>query len=100
MTAPLPLDKEAIAREVNFCHLAGLRQGPQHFLAAGRLLLQVQAALPRGEWLPWLDHLLLPSRRQVSRYLRLARAAARKPASPLDRLWGEINGAEQLELPF
>jgi hypothetical protein len=96
----LPLDKEALARSVNLAHRAGLRLGPEHFLAAGRLLLQAQAALPAADWLPWLDRFLLPSRRQVARYIRLARAAARDSASPLDQLWEAINGAEQLDLPF
>jgi hypothetical protein len=74
--------------------------GPEHFLAAGRLLLQAQAALPAADWLPWLDRFLLPNRSQVARYLRLARARAHDAATPLDQLWEAINGAEQLELPF
>ena len=56
-------------------------QANEHARQAGVLLLQQKAALPHGEWLPWLAANVSFSARTAARYMNTA-----APAPKLDRL--------------
>ena len=75
MTAlALPDLAQAIDREHQAAHQAA-RTALEHALECGRLLIQAKAAVPHGEWLPWLEANTSVSARQSQRYMRLAHAA-------------------------
>ncbi len=65
-----------LAREINEEHLAvneAVRDSMRHAYMAGKLLLEVKAALPHGEYQPWLTvHCAIPGR-TVRLYTRLYR---------------------------
>ncbi|OUM01653.1 DUF3102 domain-containing protein [Variovorax sp. JS1663] len=64
-----------IASDINRHHeLACLRadEAINHAAEAGKLLLEVKAALKHGEWLPWLEENIFVSARQVQRYMQVA----------------------------
>jgi hypothetical protein len=64
---------QAIDREHQAAHAAA-RTALQHALECGRLLLQAKAALPHGQWLPWLEANTSVTARQSQKYMRLATA--------------------------
>ena len=52
---------------------AALKDGAQHAMAAGDLLLEAKSLLKHGEWLPWLQAHFNISERTARLYMRLAR---------------------------
>lgn len=73
MTAlALPDLAQAIEREHQAAHQAA-RSALEHALECGRLLIQAKAALPHGQWLPWLEANTTISARQSQNYMRLHR---------------------------
>ena len=64
-----------IASDINRAHeLASSKaeQAVAHAIEAGKLLLEAKAALPHGEWLPWLEENIWLSSRQARRYMQVA----------------------------
>jgi hypothetical protein len=52
-----------------------LKQGLEHAVAAGKLLLEAKAQVPHGQWLPWLgEHCASVSARTAQAYMRVARS--------------------------
>jgi len=67
--------RTTIASEINEHHaIATAKAGEaiQHAKAAGRLLLEVKAALPHGEFGKWLEQNITVSVRQAQRYIAVA----------------------------
>ena len=67
--------KSDIAAEINRHHgLAVARAGEaiQHVIAAGKLLLEVKAALPHGQFGEWMAANIQVSARQAQRYIAVA----------------------------
>lgn len=62
-----------------------LRAGALHAAAAGTLLTQAKAALPHGEWLPWLAEHCQMSDRVAQNYMRLAKKMAALSGSNTNR---------------
>lgn len=70
-----PITPTATAAEINRLHgLATTKAGEaiDHAKEAGRLLLQVKATMPHGQWLPWLAANIAVSPRQAQRYIQVA----------------------------
>lgn len=71
--------KSDVAAEINRHHgLAVARAGEaiQHVIAAGKLLLEVKAALPHGQFGEWMEANLQVSARQAQRYMAAAQGKA------------------------
>lgn len=58
-----------------------LQLGAQHAARAGALLTQAKAALPHGEWLPWLAEHCQMADRTAQKYMRLHTKMAALPGS-------------------
>jgi len=67
----LPDLAQAIDREHQAAHQAA-RTALEHAFECGRLLLEAKAAVPHGEWLPWLEANCTVKRRTAQLYMRLA----------------------------
>jgi predicted nucleic acid-binding Zn-ribbon protein len=70
------LSPESLAAEINLLHEAAEQHANLAVVYAARCgekLLKVKAALGHGEWLGWLEANCGVTRRQASRYMRLAR---------------------------
>jgi hypothetical protein len=68
----IPSDLDATASEINAHHVAAGKNADAaicHARAAGRLLLDVKAALPHGQFIPWCRENLKVSARQAQRYM-------------------------------
>lgn len=70
-------DLAARIRQEHKAALLNLKRGLEHAIAAGKLLIEAQDALPHGQWLPWLRENFPDSlpERTASHYMRLARHA-------------------------
>jgi hypothetical protein len=76
MTAlALPDVAQAIDREHRAAHQAA-RTALEHALECGRLLIEAKAAVPHGDWLPWLEEHTTVGARQAQNYMRLTRRRA------------------------
>ena len=67
--------KVNIAAQINYHHQTARQQADEairHAEEAGKLLMEVKAALPHGEFGPWLDANVLVSQRQAQRYMAVA----------------------------
>src|SRR5690242_3025151 len=65
-----------IAAHVNESHRQceqSLKQGLEHALEAGRLLLEAKGRLEHGQWLPWLQANCDVSERLAQKYMRVAK---------------------------
>jgi hypothetical protein len=51
-----------------------LKDGLQHAIAAGDLLIEAKAQVPHGRWLPWLTEHCAISERTAQAYMRVARS--------------------------
>jgi Protein of unknown function (DUF3102) len=66
-----------LAARINTEHLAAsraLKQGAEHAMNAGDLLIEAKVKVPHGQWLPWLAKHCDISERTAQLYMRLARA--------------------------
>jgi hypothetical protein len=77
----IPVDRSNsltdLAARINTAHETSqrfLKQGAEHAMHAGDLLLEAKASLPHGQWLPWLAEHCTVSERTAQLYMRLARA--------------------------
>lgn len=64
-----------LAAEINQAHQLAeqsARMAIDHARRAGELLIQAKAAVPHGQWLPWLSENVTVGVRQAQRYMRLA----------------------------
>ncbi len=64
-----------LAADINRAHeLADAKAGEAigHAIEAGKLLLEAKAALPHGEWLPWLESNIWVTPRRCQQYMRAA----------------------------
>lgn len=87
----------AFANDINHHHqLACLRadEAVNHAVQAGKLLLDVKATLPHGEFGSWLQSNLEVTQRQAQRYM----AAAQGKTVPVRRLASNTTPMSQLEL--
>ncbi len=69
-----------LAQRINTEHeaaRAAMRKGLQHALNAGELLIEAKAAVPHGEWLPWLETNCSVSERTAQLYMKVARERER-----------------------
>jgi hypothetical protein len=69
-----------LAAEIQAAHAAALaaaRTSVEKAVEAGKLLIEAKAALPHGQWLPWLRDIGL-SPRTAQRYMQLALVPADK----------------------
>lgn len=92
--------RATIASEINHHHAtaqAKAGEAIQHAQAAGRLLLEVKAALPHGEFGKWLEQNITVSVRQAQRYIAVAegkQVPIRALASKSDTVSHLTEGAE------
>ena len=69
LTSQMPRDIESITNEI----LEAKRVGGQAILTIGRCLQEAKAALPHGEWLPWLNEKVEFSEKMAQNFMRLSR---------------------------
>jgi|HubBroStandDraft_6_1064221.scaffolds.fasta_scaffold03971_13 hypothetical protein len=75
-----------LAAEIQAAHAAALaaaRTSVEKAVEAGKLLIEAKAALPHGQWLPWLRDIGL-SPRTAQRYMQLALVPADKYVTVAD----------------
>jgi hypothetical protein len=74
-----------LAELIRDAHALAIRHAEDalsHARITGELLIQARAAVPRGQWLPWLaEHCPDLSTQRAQRYMRLARALSGPDAS-------------------
>lgn len=64
-----------LATEINREHKLATARADEaiaHATAAGKLLIEAKAALPHGQWLPWLLDNIVVTARQAQRYMLVA----------------------------
>ena len=69
-----------LAQRINTEHeaaRAAMRKGLEHALNAGEMLIEAKAAVPHGEWLPWLETNCSVSERTAQLYMKVARERER-----------------------
>ena len=91
----IPSDLGATAGEINAHHAAATKRAGEaihHAKEAGRLLLQIKAVLPHGEFLQWCRENVRVSVRQAQRYM----AAAMGKPTPLKALASRHDMASHL----
>jgi hypothetical protein len=73
-----------LAHNINETHEAAVQsfhKGIEHALNCGRLLLAAKDAVPRGEWLPWLEANCTVSVRMAQYYMRLVKQVPKLAAN-------------------
>jgi hypothetical protein len=101
----IPADLGATAGEINAHHAAARKKADEairkadaavhHAREAGRLLLDVKAALPHGQFIAWCRENLKVSARQAQRYM----AAAQGKPPPLKTLASKSDTMAHLSAP-
>ena len=80
MSTEIAYRLSALAKSINAEHkaaYAAFKQGFEHALRAGELLLEAKTVLPHGQWLPWLNENCTFSERTAQLYMRIARERPR-----------------------
>ena len=75
MKAPAPVATD-LAAKINEAHSLALQHAGsavRHAFAVGELLIQSKAAIPHGQWLPWLREHITFSERTAQAYIRLTK---------------------------
>ena len=78
-----------LARQINQAHRQCERAAQSavgHAVRCGELLLQAKAAVPHGEWLPWLAANCECSERTAQTYMRIARELPKLDPSKAQRV--------------
>jgi Protein of unknown function (DUF3102) len=106
-----------LAHRINAEHeatLAAVKTGLEHAIAAGQLLLEAQAQIPHGQWLPWIRANCATGVRTAQRYMELARHTPDPKCDSLTYLapeadqepdWDDVDGViertlQSLDRPF
>jgi hypothetical protein len=102
MMTPETIVAPTLAAEITAAHLAAIgaaRTAIEHARRCGELLTQAKAAVPHGQWLPWLaEHCPDIGARQAQKYMRLAGGwpAIEAAANTNPESYLTIDGALQL----
>jgi hypothetical protein len=94
----IPADLGATAGEINAHHAAAIKRADEaihHAREAGRLLLQIKAALPHGQFIAYSREYLKVSARQAQRYM----AAFQGKPLPLKTLASKSDTMSHLPAP-
>lgn len=91
MTADIPANLIDLAAAIDAEHdrvRASPKATARHAIEAGRLLMAAKAAVPHGEWRPWLADNIEISERAAQGYMRLARELPKLDSAKAKRVAG------------
>ncbi len=86
-TSPTEASLTDLAARIQAAHEAAtttMRQGCEHAIKAGRLLIEAKNQVPHGQWLRWLQKHCQVSERMAQYYMTLARAFEANPQRVAD----------------